>query len=201
MAITRNINDDNTLAYLLKKQQKTASSELDTAVGALEEEIGNLWSLIYPVGAIYISTVSTSPASLFGGTWVRIQDTFLLAAGETYEAGSTGGSATHVHATGDLALTVAQMPWHGHQVRFHNNAGTKGTAYYYNGATKTYSTGAQAPGITWKGTTFVAAQDGAGDQAGAADPVGGGEAHNHGNTEAGSSLPPYLTVYVWERTE
>lgn len=198
---TRNINDDITMAYLLQQTEKKSKSELDGAVGSLEEKIGSVWNLIYPVGAIYLSTNETSPALLFGGTWVRIQDAFLLAAGETYEAGGTGGSATHVHATKDLALTVAQMPWHGHQVRFHNNAGTKGTAYYYNGATKTYSTAAQAPGITWKGTTFQAAQDGAGDQAGAADPVGGGQTHNHGNTEAGSSLPPYLTVYVWERTE
>lgn len=28
----------------------------------------------YPVGAIYISTVSTSPASLFGGTWTQLQN-------------------------------------------------------------------------------------------------------------------------------
>lgn len=62
---------------------------------------------IYPVGAIYISTASTSPASVFGGTWERIQDRFLLAAGSSYTAGATGGSATHT-------LTVAQIPSHDH---------------------------------------------------------------------------------------
>lgn len=36
---------------------------------------------IYPVGAIYMSVSSTSPASLFGGTWEQIQNRFLLAAG------------------------------------------------------------------------------------------------------------------------
>ena len=62
---------------------------------------------VYPVGAIYLSTVSTSPASLFGGTWEQIQDRFLLAAGETYTAGKTGGEATHT-------LTIAEMPSHNH---------------------------------------------------------------------------------------
>lgn len=50
----------------------------------------------YPVGSIYQSTSSTSPSSLFGGTWEQIKDVFLLAAGDTYTAGSTGGSADAV---------------------------------------------------------------------------------------------------------
>lgn len=47
----------------------------------------------YPVGAIYISANSVSPASLFGGSWERLKDRFLLAAGDTYSAGGTGGAA------------------------------------------------------------------------------------------------------------
>ena len=46
----------------------------------------------YPVGAIYISTENTSPANLFGGTWEQIKDVFILAAGDNYNAGETGGS-------------------------------------------------------------------------------------------------------------
>lgn len=63
-------------------------------------------NLAYPVGAIYMSVNSTSPATLFGGTWERIQDRFLLAAGSSYAAGATGGSAS-------VKLTDAQMA-HGH---------------------------------------------------------------------------------------
>lgn len=50
----------------------------------------------YPVGSIYLSTSSTKPAALFGGRWEQIKDIFLLAAGNTYAAGSTGGSADAV---------------------------------------------------------------------------------------------------------
>ena len=49
------------------------------------------------MGAIYISTASTSPATLFGGSWTRIEDRFLLAAGPQYSAGEQGGKATHQH--------------------------------------------------------------------------------------------------------
>lgn len=61
------------------------------------------FNLIYPVGSIYMSTVSTNPSTYFGGTWERIQDRFLLGAGSTYNAGSTGGEATH-------KLTYDELP-------------------------------------------------------------------------------------------
>lgn len=59
-------------------------------------KISDLLGKTYPVGSIYLSTVSTSPASIYGGTWSQIKDVFLLAAGDTYSAGSTGGSADAV---------------------------------------------------------------------------------------------------------
>ena len=66
-----------------------------------------LLNAIYPVGSIYMSVNSTSPATLFGGTWERIKDRFLLAAGDAYAAGGTGGEATHT-------LTEGEMPAHSH---------------------------------------------------------------------------------------
>ncbi len=69
----------------------------------------------YPVGSIYLSVNDTNPSTYFGGTWERIQDTFLLAAGSTYAAGTTGGEATH-------ELTVNEMPEHWHTLRFAGNA-------------------------------------------------------------------------------
>ena len=44
---------------------------------------------IYPVGSIYMSVSDTSPASLFGGTWERIEGRFLMGASDTHPAGTT----------------------------------------------------------------------------------------------------------------
>lgn len=57
----------------------------------------------YPVGAVYISYVSTSPAELLGGSWTQITDRFLRMANDV----NTGGADTHT-------LTEAQMPSHQH---------------------------------------------------------------------------------------
>ena len=62
-----------------------------------------LLDMAHPIGSIYRSVNATNPATLFGGTWEQIKDCFLLSAGDTYAAGSTGGEATH-------KLTVAEMP-------------------------------------------------------------------------------------------
>lgn len=75
----------------------------------LYNQLQNTASQIYPVGAVYISVNSTSPASLFGGVWERLKDTFLLANGDTYAADTTGGSATKT-------ITVNNMPAHNHTV-------------------------------------------------------------------------------------
>lgn len=90
---------------------------------------------IYPVGAIYTSTVSTDPKTLFGfGTWERIQDRFLLAAGSSYSAGSTGGSATHT-------LTIDEMPSHTHMA--------KGWAAVVDGSGKYKTLGAEGSSRTY----------------------------------------------------
>ncbi|MBQ7977396.1 MAG: hypothetical protein IJ301_02200 [Clostridia bacterium] len=63
----------------------------------------------YPVGSIYLSVNNISPASLFGGSWEKIKDKFLLSSGDTYSLGATGGEATHT-------LTVDEMPDHSHGI-------------------------------------------------------------------------------------
>ena len=63
---------------------------------------------VYPVGSIYCSYGTISPAVLFGfGSWTKIEGRFLLGANATYGLGSTGGEAT-------VTLTVAQLPAHSH---------------------------------------------------------------------------------------
>lgn len=67
---------------------------------------------IYPVGSIYISTVSTNPSNYFGGTWVAFGAGRTLVgidAGQTEfdTVEETGGAKTHT-------LTVTEMPSHTH---------------------------------------------------------------------------------------
>lgn len=98
-------------------------TEIDAAMKKMaENEIGDfvvekqladyvlksaLLDLVYPVGSVYISYNSASPAALFGGSWTQIQGRFLLAADSTYPAGSTGGEEKHT-------LTEREMPQHTH---------------------------------------------------------------------------------------
>lgn len=68
------------------------------------ERVGNPSPL---VGEIVITTDNASPASNYGGTWQQIKDVFLLAAGDTYTAGSTGGSADAVVVSHSHLQTVS----------------------------------------------------------------------------------------------
>lgn len=150
--------------------------------------------LSYPVGAVYTSKVSTSPATLFGGTWSAIAaGTFLVAAGTGYAAGGTGGAATHTHTTPNhahttpsKALTVANLPAHTHGIH------TRRGAINYNYSSHTLGIGAEG---THAGIATVES------------PGMSGSAHAHGNTgnaapttNAASSLPPWKAFYMWERT-
>ena len=85
----------------LEKDGKINADKLDGRT------LAEIMLALYPVGAIYTSTVATSPASLFGGTWEILNDVFLLAAGSYANAGTFGGEATHT-------LTVNELPAHTH---------------------------------------------------------------------------------------
>lgn len=82
----------------------------------------NLALAAYPVGSIYMSVNSTSPATIFGGTWERITGKFLLSAtdngssGASQAAGNTGGEATHVLTPSETAMKSHKhvIPKHGH---------------------------------------------------------------------------------------
>lgn len=75
--------------------------------------------LIYPVGSIYMSVNATNPSALFGGTWEQIKDRFLLSAGDSHAAGSTGGEEKHT-------LTAAELPDHTHTFKYTGQSVTTG---------------------------------------------------------------------------
>lgn len=113
-------------------------SKIDSLLSA-KVNTSDLLDAVYPVGAIYMSTKSTSPHTLFGGTWVQIKGRFLFAAGSntvntdtTYgsmsagtinrSAGEQGGEVTH-------KLTTSEMPKHAHPIRY-GSWGSSGSDTY-----------------------------------------------------------------------
>ncbi len=85
---------------------------------AIQTQFNNLWNLIYPIGALYLSVLATSPEILFGGTWLQISDKFLLAGGPTYTPGTSGGSANHTHSSPSHTHAVAS---HSHSSAAHSH--------------------------------------------------------------------------------
>lgn len=88
--------------YIRKGSEKLTLEEYINQIINMEDVLNT----VYPIGSIYTSVSSTSPALLFGGSWTQLTDRFLLGAG-SYTAGATGGEATHT-------LTVNEMPKHKH---------------------------------------------------------------------------------------
>lgn len=112
----------------------------------------NILSKVYPLGSIYMSLSSTDPKDLFGGTWERLKDRFLLAAGDKYSVGATGGEATHT-------LTKNEMPSHNHYA-----AVSGGTDSYGQNRTAISSFAIKTQGYSDSSTIFA---------------TGGGTAHNN----------------------
>lgn len=129
-----------------------------------------IFNLVYPVGSFYISINSTNPGSLFGGTWSQVQGKFLLAASDSYTAGSTGGEATHTLTTSELPNFQFRIPH---------------VAYYDTCA---------LTNVTESRTSM--------DKEGAYNTTSNSGWHNIsvGANSAHNNMPPYLAVYIWQRT-
>ena len=80
----------------------------------------------WPVGSIYLAYNHTNPATLFGGTWTRIQNTFLWAVDANGDVGVTGGEKT-------VTLTEAQMPKHNHGGTYTNAGDVRTHAWLASG--------------------------------------------------------------------
>lgn len=90
------------------------TSQLQNDSGFItSQDFHQLIQMIYPVGSIYISVNNTNPSILFGfGEWEQIKDTFLLASGDVFSAGQTGGEIEHT-------LTEDEIPTHSHTFNRH----------------------------------------------------------------------------------
>lgn len=99
-------------------------AELKSDIGV---DTATLVDLFYPIGSIYMSTDTTNPQSRFTGTyWLPIYNRFLLGAGDTYKAGTTGGEATHT-------LTRSEIPSHYHDEYLGNDGGSDSAPSGYSG--------------------------------------------------------------------
>ena len=154
---------------------------------------------IYPVGSIYMSTVSTNPATLLGfGTWEAMPAGRVLLAqgksswGTTYNAGSTGGEATH-------QLTVGEMPAHSH-TGLVSTTNLTGTISYV-------SKGRRESGIFNLQSIWNTALHGSAPADEWGFDVILNATHNHsvtinnsGSNQAHNNMQPYITCYMWKRT-
>lgn len=146
---------------------------------------------VYPVGSLYMSTNGTSPETLFGGTWERLEDRFILASGNTYSEGETGGSAN------------ATVVSHTHTQAAHRHAPGGGESYGFasykvgSGIARTrakvdssgrwtfMNTGSSAAnsGLEfWRHTNYVTPT-----------------INSAGSSGVGKNMPPYIAVNVWKR--
>ena len=138
--------------------------------GALQVGGKSLLDMVYPVGSIYLSVSGTDPQTLFGGTWARLEDVFLLAAGAKHAAGSTGGEESHI-------LTEPEIAPHKHAMAYGPESSASSTGFPYGIAAGSATNSAGGRGYASNLGTFSA---------------GGGQPHNN--------MPPYLAVYTWKRT-
>lgn len=167
----------------------TLETNIGNAVDTLESNINKILLAAHPIGSYYWSSNNTDPSTLFGGTWVQVKDKFILAAGDSYTAGSTGGSAnaiipyhnhtftgtseSHTHQSGWID-TLAESPEGktglADSDRFKGRPAVTGWLNDHHGLTSSTS-------ITPKGTIGYA-----------------------GSSVNGANMPPFETAYCWKRT-
>ena len=173
------------------KETADLDEYFNNKIDELSEQLNKLsdyWKVVYPVGAIYMSTSQTNPASIFGGgTWVqwgsgRVPVGVSATETEFNTVEKTGGSknlAAHTHTfTAQFGLRSGKSGYQG---------GHGGTNVTYTAKGDTSS-----KYYPWDANTSGSEQY--------LDKVRING--NTGSTGTGNSgnLQPYITCYMWKRT-
>ena len=146
------------------------------SIGTIRFRNGSSWTdILHPVGSLYISFTSTSPASLFGGTWSAITGRFLYMNAGTGTGGSNSASVT----VGTPYINVGT---------FAKNAYEEDTSAGY-GLPNKYSGHGSLP---FADRPLVAPS--------AKSYVSGMKASVYGVNSSISTVPAYQAVYAWRRT-
>lgn len=156
-------------------------------------------SAAWPIGSVFASVVSESPATLLGfGVWQAFGAGRMLVGYDANDADfnaaeKTGGAKT-------VTLTEAQMPAHTHVQNAHGHA-VSDPGHVHSLPAFTHATGNAANKVeVTNSTTASSASTGSqttgvtvGDATAVNQQTGGGQAHDN--------MPPFVTVYLWKRVE
>ncbi len=183
--------------FSLDSEGNLSVNSITTVEPIITEAVTNL---LYPVGSIYMNVAEINPNLSLGGTWERIENVFLAAAGSNYPLGQTGGSRTHTHGTSGHALTINEMPSHNHGASSSSAGNHRHDLWYMrtgsgNGTGIPWSQSSTGVGHDPRGCEY----DGSHSHTIYVGSTGGSQAHDHGATTYTNNEPPYLAVCIWKR--
>lgn len=165
------------------------ANQINGAMNKIVGSVNDVINIMYPVGSIYMSVNSVNPSTLFGGTWEKIEDRFLVATGTTFNLGQSGGSKD--------AVVVS----HTHTQVEHTHSyptGDSNKPYYKLWGTKSGST---EPGAQVSGSGKYYAATSNNDYRWLIEMTSEQPAINkYGVDGTDKNLPPYLAVNMWKRT-
>lgn len=145
---------------------------------------------VYPVGSIYFSVTNTNPDTLFGGTWVAWGSGKVPVGIDTKDNNfnaveKTGGASSQdIKHTHGLSNGYAAIGYNDSNTNFLNMIRKSASIVPNNSM---YAAGAS--GLTWN-VAQVATTN--------ATQLGGST--DNSSISSVTTLPPYITCYMWKRT-
>lgn len=149
----------------------------------------DLVDIIYPVGSIYISVNNTNPSILFGGTWEKIEDKFLLGSSSNYVLGDTGGSK-------DAIVVSHTHTQNSHSHGFGTNAAVPKISSSDNWAYTSKGKMTLATGNNYYPYS-IENNNGIGEATSTTSDTATNKSTGVDGT--GKNMPPYLVVNIWKR--